>query len=309
MTHILSFPTAVPLEECELLRHSQARRLLLDAAGGSLRRQQMLAQHLPTVLDVACSTGIWAFDTATRYPFLHITGIDRHAPSITYAQRRAEEQGQHQVQFLVQDLRTLDTGPFAPASFDCIHVAFLAPLLLEIDFAVLMQSLLRLCRPGGLLRWTEMELPLTNSLAFEQFIALIYRALDAAGQTFIPSDMQRSAAIFDDWRRSRGVQVTPFERRHLGLTPMMSGWLRHAGCDEVEAFPVPLEVSAGTPAHATFVQQVAVCGHQLAPWLCQHGGTTNEALARLLTQVMEEIQREDFCGLCWLLTLHGYPAM
>ena len=209
----------------------------------------------------------------------------------------------------MQDLRTLDTGPFAPASFDCIHVAFLAPLVLETDFAAFMQSLLRLCRPGGLLRWTEMELPLTNGLAFEQFTALIYRALDAAGQSFVLPDMQRSADIFDDWRRSRGMQVMPAERRNLGITPMMGGWLREAGCDEVEAFPVPLEVSAGTPAHATFVQQVAVYGQQLAPWLCAQGVTTNEALARLLVQVMEGIQREDFCGLCWLLTLHGYQAM
>ena len=298
----------MPVAERELLQQSQVRRLLFDAVGSSFRRQQVIAQHLTTVLDVACGTGTWALDIAASYPFLHITGIDGHASSIAYVQRLAGERGLHQVQFLVQDLHTLADAPFAPSSFDCIHVAFIAPLLLETEYPTWMQSLLRLCRPGGLIRWTEMELPITTSLAFEQFTALLYRALDAAGQSFIPPEMQRSAAIFDDWRRSRGVQVTPYERRHLGLTPMMSGWLRHAGCDEVEAFPVPLEVSAGTPAHAIFVQQVEVFGQQLAPFLCAQGVTTITALARLLAQVIDEIQREDFCGLCWLLTLHGYRA-
>ena len=97
MTPTSSHPIVVPLDERELLRQERVRHLLLDTVGGSLRRQQVMAQHLTTVLDVACGTGTWALDIATLYPFLHVTGIDGHAPSIAYAQRLADERALNRV--------------------------------------------------------------------------------------------------------------------------------------------------------------------------------------------------------------------
>ena len=294
-----------PVEERELERQQHLSRLLLEEMGGCLPREQMRAKRLMTVLDVACGTGGWALELAQTFPALHVTGLDLSEPHVRYAQRRATEDGLVNARFLTQDMRILATGPFEQTSFDLINVAFIAPTLLETDYAVLMQTLIRFCRPGGMLRWTEMEFPVTNSLAFEQFTALVCRALAAAGHTFIPPDMQRSAVIFDDWRRALGLAVRPFERRHLGITPLMGGWLREAGCQEVEVFSVPIEVSSGSQAHAAFVQQVEVFGHQIAPFLYTQVGVAPDALARLLRQVMDELQHDDFCGLCFLLTLCG----
>lgn len=293
------------VEERELERQRHLTRLLLEEMGGGLPRDQMWAKHPMTVLDVACGTGGWALELAQTFPALHVTGLDLSESHVRYAQRRATEDGLVNARFLTQDMRTLATDTFESASFDLINVAFIAPALLETDYAVLMQTLMRFCRPGGMLRWTEMEFPVTNSRTFEQFTALVCRTLAAAGHTFIPPDMQRSAAIFDDWRRSLGLATLPFERRHLGITPLMGGWLREAGCREVEVFPVPIEVSSGTKAHAAFVQQVEVFGQQIAPFLYTQAGVTPDALARLLRQVINELQHEDFCGLCFLLTVYG----
>jgi ubiquinone/menaquinone biosynthesis C-methylase UbiE len=297
-----------PVEERELERQRHLTRLLLEEMGGCLPREQMRAKHLMTVLDVACGAGGWALEMAQTTPALHVTGLDLSEPHMRYAQRRATEDRLVNVRFLTQDMRTLATGPFEPASFDLINVAFIAPTLLTMDYAALMHSLFRLCRPGGVIRWTEMEFPLTTSLAFEQLMALVCRALDMAGQTFIPLDMQRSAAIFDDWRRALGLRVTPFARRHLGITPMMGGWLRHAGCRAVEAFPTSVEVSIGTRTHVAFVQQVEVFGQQMVPFLCEQGIIAADDLADLLKRVQEDMQQEHFCGLCLLLTVYGYKA-
>ncbi len=297
-----------PVEEHELIRQLQVARCLIEAMDGSLPREQIPEKPLTSVLDVACGAGGWSLALAQTFPSLHVTGIDSSEAHLAYAQRQADEGELINAHFLAQDLSTFGAGPFAPASFDLINIAFIAPTLLTTDYAALMHALFRLCCPGGMVRWTEMELPLTNSLAFEQLMALICRALQTAGHTFIPPAMQYSAAIFDDWRRSRGVKVIPFERRQLGITPMMSGWLREAGYREVESFPVSLEVSAGTKAHVIFVQQVEVFGQQIAPFLCEQGVTATEELARLLIRVMDEIQHDDFCGLCWLLTLSGSKA-
>lgn len=297
-----------PVEERELERQLHLTRLLLEEMGGCLPHEQILAHQLTSVLDVACGAGGWVLDIAESYPSLHVTGIDNNAFCVAYAQRLADEKGLVNARFHMQNICTLEDGPWKPDSFDLINVAFIASTLLTTDYAALMQSLFRLCRPGGMVRWTEMEFPLTNSLAFEQFMELVCRVLDVAGQTFVPPDMQRTSAIFDDWRRSLGQEVTPFERRTLGITPMMGGWLRKAGCWEVESFPVPIEVSMGTKAHAAFVQQVAVFGQQIAPFLCEQGVIAAEDLAYLLMRVQDEIQQEDFCGLCLFLTVSGYKA-
>ncbi len=297
-----------PIEERELMRQVQVTRLLLEEMGGSLPCEQMTAQHLTTVLDVACGAGGWALDVAQVYSFLDVTGIDLLATSVAYAHRLANEGGLVNARFLTQDMRTLATGPFEPDSFDLINVAFIATELLTTDYATLMQSLFRLCRPGGMLRWTEMEFPITTSPAFERLMALVCLGLEAAGQTFIPPALQETAAIFAAWRRETGKVVLSVERRHLGMTPMMGSWLRKAGCWTVESFPTAIEVSTGTPSHPCFLRQVEVFGQQITSFLCEQNVITADALAQLLSQVAEEIRQDDFCGLCWLLTVYGYKA-
>jgi Methyltransferase domain len=311
MIQPFSVPSAPPPEKRELVRQFQLTRLLLEEMGGSLPCEQIMTEQLATVLDVACGAGGWALDVAQTYPALHVTGVDSNGQYVAFAQRLADEGGLVNVRFLTQDMHALATTSFdpdCPVCFDLVNLALIACELLTTDFEQLVQSLLRLCRPGGLLRWTEMELPITTSPAFERLMALVCQALQRAGQTFLPPAFQESEAIIAAWRQERGLAVQPYERRQLGITPMMGSWLRRAGCTLVEVFPTAIEVSSGTRAHPCFGQQVEVFGQQIAPFLREQAVIVADELAQLLTQVQEEIQQQDFCGLCFVLTAYGYTA-
>ncbi len=305
--HITSSPT-LTVEERELARQLDVTRFLLEQMGGSLPREQMTTKQLTTVLDVACGAGGWALDAAERNFGLQVTGIDRSESHVSYAQRLANERGLVNARFLVQDMHTLDAKTLGATPFDLINVAFIAPMLLETDYEALLHTLFPWCRPGGIMRWTEMELPVTNSPAFERLMTLVCQVLEAAGHTFTSPSMRETAEVFAALRRETGRAVMPAPRRQLGITPMMGTWVRHAGCWTVESFPVAIEVAADLPSLPLFLQQVEVFTQQIAPLLCAKHVTTSDALASLLTQVMQELQDEDFCGLCWLLTVYGYKA-
>ncbi|HVB20545.1 MAG TPA: class I SAM-dependent methyltransferase [Ktedonobacteraceae bacterium] len=308
MIHPHSTSLIVFVEERELARQLEVTRFLLEEMGGSLPREQIVTKQLTSVLDVACGAGGWALDAAERYPMLQVTGIDHRESQVAYAQRRANGRGLVNAHFLVQDRQSLEANTFASTPFDLINVAFIAPTLLETDYAALMQTLCALCRPGGIIRWTEMELPVTNSPAFERLMALVCQALEVAGHTFTSPAMREIADVFAALRRETGRVVMPTPRRHLGITPMMGNWLRHAGCWTVESFPLAIEVASDRHALPLFLSQVEVFTQQIAPWLCAQHVTTSDVLASLLAQVMQELQDEDFCGLCWLLTVYGYKA-
>ena len=308
MKHVFTPPIVSP-EERELARQLEVSRFVLEQMGGSLPRQQVATRPLTSVLDVACGAGGWALDVAERYPMLQVTGIDQREAQVAYAQRLANERGLVNARFCVQEMQSLEGSTFATASFDLINIAFIASTLLETDYEAVMHTLLSLVRPGGIMRWTEMELPITSSPAFEQLMTLVCQALDAAGHTFTSPAMQEIADVYAALRRETGRVVTPTPRRHLGITPMMGSWLRHAGCWTVESFPLAIEVAADLSSLPLFLSQVEVFTQQIAPFLCAGQVTTSDALASLLTQVMQELQDEDFCGLCWLLTVYGYKAM
>ena len=75
---------------------------------------------------------------------------------------------------------------FPRESFDLIHLSFLSRYILAVDFPALAQMCVALCRPGGVLCWTEAELPITTSPAFERLTSLVCETLQRAGQSFIP---------------------------------------------------------------------------------------------------------------------------
>ncbi len=305
MIHPISTPPILSIEERELVRQLEVSRFVLEEMGGSLPREQVVTKQLTTVLDVACGAGGWVLDIARTYPHLQVTGIDTCKLYLEYAQHLANESGLANAHLLARDMRLLDrdTNTFSADSIDLINVAFIASLLLSMDYAALMRSLFRLCRPGGLLRWTEMEFPITNSPAFEQLTALICRALRVTGQTFIPPSLQIYDEIFTAWRREEGRNNQPAERRHVGITPMMGSWLHCAGCHAVQSFPTAIEVSTGTAAHPYFVRQVEVFGQHIAPFLCIQEVIPADDLTALLNEVQDEIQQADFCGLCFILTV------
>jgi ubiquinone/menaquinone biosynthesis C-methylase UbiE len=295
------------LDEREVARHLLLFHQLSQALGGPVPTERLDLARISSVLDVACGAGGWTLDLACAYPRLQVTGIDASARCITSAQRLAKEGGFSNVRFLVQDPGALQEveSQLPGAPFDLIHVAFLAPALLRMDYPTLLRTLLWLCSPGGMVYWTEMEFPITNSPAFERLTALTCNALAASGHTFVPPSMQALAAFFHSERPGTRETLPRVERRHLGITPMLGNWFHQVGYRQIQQVPIAIEVSSGTEAHPCFTLQVEAFVQQITPFLLAQGVLTEEACEQLCVQVKAEVQQDTFCGLCSLLSVLG----
>lgn len=165
--------------------------------------------------------------------------------------------------------------------------------------------------------WTEAELPITNSAAFERLTSLVCEALQLAGQSFIPESMWEWTGLVAARSGKAGVERSSYRRRALGITPMLGLWLRSAGCGAQRERPLysiwgidervidetayAIEVSAGQPAHAGFVGQARRFAGQVKPFLLRTGVIEEREHAALCDQLETELTNQEFCGLSFLL--------
>jgi ubiquinone/menaquinone biosynthesis C-methylase UbiE len=238
---------------------------------------------------------------------VQVTGIDTSERALASARRLAQEGGFTNVCFYLQDLCCLPASRdnLHGAPFDLIHTAFLAPRILRIDYPALLPALWQLCRPGGLIYWTELAFPLTNSLALEQLMGLTCEALASAGQSWTSSSMLTCAGLCSPQQRGRGAAVSPMGLYHLGLTPLLGTWFQQAGFQRVQQVPTAIDISFESEMYACFTRQVEAFLWHIRPLLLTQEATTPEALEALALQIEAEVRHESFCGLCWLLSVLG----
>ena len=269
----------MPESESEVARQLLLHHKLSDYMGGPLPSVVDL-EHVHDVLDVACGVGGWVSEMASLYPSLHLVGIDTSA--FFLEQARSYIGDKEQVTLQVADMHRLEEQ-FAPQSFDLMHLRFLAGEVTCKRFPELLQSLGRLCRTGGFMVWTEAELPETNS----QACCLLESALLCAL-------LQADRAFWNGYRL------------RLGLTLWMETWLRQAGCEIELDEERTIDVSAGTDAHAMFVRQMWVCGHQVRPFVLGLEVLTASEYEQVFAQMLSEIRVETFRGSCSLRTIVAY---
>ncbi len=272
-----SGPT-LPGDEDEMVQllwaqHSQLSELmsgvlppLLDPSKGS------------RVLDIGWGTGGLVREMASKYPSVHITGIEANASVVEKAQILIR--GLSNATILVQDMHHLDDKVFPSASFDLIHMLFLAKDVPIQKFPPLLQSLVRICRPEGLLVWTEAEFPITTSLACQRLCTMVQSGLQASGRAFSPGNS-------------------------LGVTGRMSHWLGDAVCRITQNRIHAIDMSAGSKGHEAFVRQVEISSGQIRTFLLKMGLTTVAELEDVFLEMQREIREEKFCGMLYLRTLVG----
>ena len=270
-----------------------------------------------SVLEIGCGGGEWLRALAQQYPDLQCIGIDQDELLVKAGSALAYRDGLSQVAFLAHEIDDIPSMLFSLGSFDLVHLNFLGRYILTADYPALAQACAAVCRPGGVVCWTETELPITNSLAFERLTALVCDALYRAGQSFIPESMWEWAELVAARTGKIGVERSSYQRHSLGITPMLRRWLRDAGCGAPRETPLysiwgidervihktayAIEVSAGQLANAGFVAHARRFAQQVKPLLLRTEVIEEGEHAGLCAQLETELTNQEFCGLSFLL--------
>ena len=312
----------IPHEELTSNAYDDLRfqRVIVEEMGELLPAQLLEECDLSrarSILEIGCGAGEWLRAMAQQYPDLQCIGIEQDEHLMKAANALAYRDGLSQVAFLAVDMSDIAPTLFPEGSFDLVHLSFLGRYILTTDYPGLAQACAALCRPAGIVCWTEAELPLTTSAAFERLTSLVCEALQCAGQSFIPESMWEWAELFAARSGKPGVDRSTYQRRHLGITPMLGRWLRDAGCGAQRERPLysvwgiderviyqtayAIEVSAGQPAHEGFVAQARRFAHQVKPLLLRTGVIEEGEHAALCDRLETELTNQEFCGLSFLL--------
>ncbi len=262
----------------EMARLTVQDRLTTKAMGGLLPEQADLS-NIHDILDIACGPGAWALDVARAYPEKRVTGVDISRLMVEYVKAQAREKGLYNTTFQVMD--ALKPLAFADDSFDLVNARFITGFMSKAAWPLLLLECKRILRPGGILRLTECESPLTNSMGSERMYAMLAQAL------------------------ARTERIFSVDGRHIGITPVLGRLLHDVGFVNIQKMSHVIDYSFGTEAHAGCYQDVMTFLKLLQPFFVSMGVTTQEEVNRLYLQTLEEMQSENFCGIFFFLTAWG----
>ncbi len=263
--------------EEELLRVANQDRLVTASMGGVLP-EQVDPSAFRRVLDVACGAGSWVIEAAQTYPEMSLVGVDVNRRMIEYA--RAQAVAHHvndQVEFHVMDaLSILD---FPDASFDLVNLRFAVSFVRTWDWPRLLSELLRIMRPGGVVRLTDEE--------------VIHQSTSPAAMQFCEMLL---CALFRSWHL--------FAQESAGLTAHLAPLLNRYGYQQVQTRAYAMQYRAGTPEGQAYVEDGMRVFQTLRPFL-QKWGCISKDYDAIRHQALEEIQRPDFSATWHLLTAWG----
>jgi len=262
----------------EMARLIDQDRFMTKCMGG-LFPEAGLAKVRGT-LDAACGPGGWVQELAYAYPEMRVVGIDISQRMIEYAKALSQVQGLDNTEFRVMDLlKPLD---FPDASFDLVNARFLFGFLHADSWIPLMRELMRVLRPGGILRFTEFDGRVTtNSPAFEKFTDFLMQAFALDGRTLNGSV------------------------HHVGVTPMLGRFLQEVGCQNVQEKAHLLNCSAGMEAHASVCEDIKVGFKLIQPFLVKMQVASQEEVELLYQQTLAEWLSDDFRGLWYFFSAWG----
>jgi ubiquinone/menaquinone biosynthesis C-methylase UbiE len=261
----------------ELLRLADQDRLVTASMGGVLA-EQVEPSVFGRVLDVACGTGGWVIEAAQTYPEMALVGVDVNPHMIEYARQQAAAQHvDDRIELYVMD--ALSLLRFPTASFDLVNLRFALSFVRTWDWPKVLRELLRVVRPGGVVRLTDEEvIHQSNSPASMQFCQMLLAALFHSGHLFT--------------------------QESTGLTAHLAPLLNQHGCQQVQTRVYTLQYRAGTPQGQTYVEDGLRVFQTLRPFL-RKWGSMSEDYDAIGNQMREELHRPDFCATWHLLTAWG----
>ena len=262
----------------EMARLMHQDHLMTERMGGLFPPTLDLSQ-VHDVLDLACGPGTWVLEVAYANPEIEAVGLDISSRMIRYAQARAQSQQLPNAHFEVADI--LQPLEFEDDSFDFVNARTIVGFMMPSLWPGLLQECRRVSRPGGIIRLTELELGLSNSPANEKINGLLSKAGYLAKRSYSPDGL------------------------HIGITPMLSRFLRNAGCEDIQYAAHAIDFSAGSPAHEEFFQNMMIGLQLLQPFLLRLKVITQEEIDQLYQQALTEVQSDDFCAVMYYLSAWG----
>jgi ubiquinone/menaquinone biosynthesis C-methylase UbiE len=228
------------------------------------------------VLDIACGPGGWACEFAFTFPEARVVGVDINEQYITYAQATAQVQGLENVTFQVMNVvagfQDEEASPhsleFADQRFDLVNARFLVGFLKESWWPRLIREMMRVTKPGGIIRLTEcngLDI-VTNSLALERYREILAQTL----------------------RRNGRLAV---------VTPLLKPWLVAAGCTNVQTAPYLIDYQAGSVEHTTIYRNHEIVLYEFIDFITRVDPShSREEMEALYQQCLIEMSSQSFCG-------------
>ncbi len=253
-------------------------KIINNGMGGTLAERPDFS-GIKAILDLACGPGGWVLDVARQHPEIEVSGVDISRSMIQFAKAQAISRGYGNASFMVMDVKK--PLLFEDASFDLVNARTLFGVMAPSEWPQLLAECKRILRPGGIIRLTELEMPVTTSPALEELDYISARAFYETGRSF------------------------SVDGRHIGITPVLKRLLRDAGFQDVKHQGHVMDISAGTVDFEGFWRNFVYVLELVKPFNLKVKGLTEQEYDRLYQQMQAEMLSSDFCGLWTYVTAWG----
>jgi ubiquinone/menaquinone biosynthesis C-methylase UbiE len=217
------------------------------------------------VLDVACGPGGWIREVHLLYPQLRLIGIDNNKKAIQTA--RTDERITHAVNVSFELMDIMQPLAFPDNTFDVVNARLLIGVLPQKHWQPFLSECKRILKPGGYIRLTECEMSwIVGSPMCHRIVTMFLELLWKIGRSFTPTQMAIAPML------PSLLLDTAFIDPQIQMTAV--DWSARSRWHDAIAMDMILSVQL---MRSAFLQQMS-----------------GEELSKLLTDVDEELAREDF---------------
>jgi ubiquinone/menaquinone biosynthesis C-methylase UbiE len=249
--------------------------LYTQAMGGLFPEQPDLTD-IARILDLGCGPGGWTNDVAFHYPDMEVIGIDINETTIKYARALAKVQQLKNVQFELMNAKK--SLAFPDDSFDLINARFIFGFMDKKSWPTLLKECYRILRPRGIVRLTENETGVSNSLALQRLWGYLCKVLAMQGRTF------------------------SVDGSTSGIVHMFDRLLRDAGFEQIAERSYHLKSSYGAPLHYSTMKNLEQMFLLLKPFMMQAKVVEEAEYDELYNQMLADLESEDFMSISFGVT-------
>lgn len=239
--------------------------------------------HYQRIVDLGCGPGSWVISVASRYPEKQLEGIDIDPNILAFATAQAKANDvSSRCTFKSMDI----TRPLALPDnrYDLVTARLIMSFMRREMWPALLQECKRILRPGGTLILIEQECFPSNDAIIERFARMWYTAFYNAGHTFSPPEQHYS----------------------YGIAIMLKHLMKEAGFVDLQHRAHAVDLSYGTSAHRSILDNVITAMHVGTRFLTTHQGATMEQIEELDQQMQSLIDKQGFCCYWFFLSCLGH---